>query len=109
MVDSKRLVYKLIHYLLQGNEVTAPSAVEVTGCSHAYGTRMLLLLRQEKIVYIHRYDSASRTRVRVFRLRDAEQEDAERPPVLSSKQRDARFRNTRKALSGSVKLGMFGI
>ena len=109
MVDSKRLVFKLIHYLLQGNEVTAPLAVKVIGCSHAYGDRMVSLLHKEKIIYIHRYDCATRTRVRVFRLRDANQEDAVRPPTLSNTQRCASYRNTKKALSGAVRLGLFGL
>jgi hypothetical protein len=66
-------------------------------------------MKDAGLIYVCAYQAAERTRARVYALKDKSQKDAERPPRIDNATRCSRHRYNKKALSGEVRLGVWGL
>jgi hypothetical protein len=101
--------WRLMRLLLDGHKLTSQQGADMTGANRAHMDNVFKAMRDAGLVYVCGYQSAGRTRARVYAVKDKSQEDVENPPRIDNATRCSRHRNNKKALSGEVRLGVWGL
>ena len=101
--------WQLMRLLLDGHKLTSQQAADMTGAGRAHMDNVIKAMMNADLIYIYGYQAAERTRARVYAVKDNNQPHAENPPRIDNATRCARHRNNKKALSGEVRLGVWGL
>ena len=101
--------WQLMRLLLDGHKLTSQEAADITGARRAHMDNVIKAMINADLIYVYGYQSKTRTRARVYALKDKNQPDAENPPRMDNATRCSRHRYNKKALSGEVRLGVWGL
>lgn len=101
--------WQLIKLLMSGEKLSALDMSNAVGCNRSNADRMVKLMRDYGLIYICGHEAIGTVLTRIYAWRDRGQEDAERPARMTHSDRCQKYRQTKRVLSGEVRIGIWGL
>jgi hypothetical protein len=101
--------WQLVKAFIEGFKMTTTEAHTMIGSNPANIQKNITQMHKYGLIYVAGFKQVGTTKARVWALRDNGQVDAERPQRSPNSERCRRYKQNKRALSGAVRLGLWGL